>query len=45
MQATEFITKLQDLVSQHGDIMVINADGDEVDVEFNDDGADALVIE
>lgn len=42
----EFISELQILRNRHGgDCMVIDADGNEVGAEFNDDGADAIVIE
>ena len=42
----EFMAELRILRYRHCvDIMVIDSDGDEVAPEFNDDGADAIVIE
>ena len=42
----EFIAELQVLRNRHGgDPIVINADGNELTAEFNDDGVDAIVIE
>ena len=44
MIASEFITKLQDLIDEHGDLEVIVADESEATVEFNDDEAELPVF-
>ena len=45
MRASDFIDELQSLVRRHGDLQVIDSEGRQIDVEFNDDGEAAFVVE